>query len=123
MPKLAEQDDTEAAPTSRGRRDRIKRFQTWLDIAGITAVAVAFSLIVAKNAPSHATQRLASAPATDRALNPLFIAWYETETGGHPTGGSLGERPAGVHAAGLLSSAGTGEATSGRTLVPSDRDR
>jgi sulfate transport system substrate-binding protein len=51
---------------------------------------VAFSLIVTKNAPGNATQRLVNVsydPTRElyQALNPLFIASYEKQTGHHLT--------------------------------------
>jgi len=62
----------------------------WLNLGAVTAVIVAFSLIVAKNAPGNASQHLVnvSYDATRelyQALNPLFVTSYEKETGQHLT--------------------------------------
>jgi len=68
----------------------VKRLQTWLNLGAVTAVMVACSLIITKNAPGNATQRLVNVsydPTRElyQALNPLFIASYEKETGRHLT--------------------------------------
>jgi sulfate transport system substrate-binding protein len=93
----------------------------WLNLGAVTAVFVAFSLIVAKNAPGNANQRLVNVsydPTRElyHALNPLFVASYEKQTGNHLTivqshGGSSGqsrrvisgEQPADVVTLGLFS--------------------
>jgi sulfate/thiosulfate transport system substrate-binding protein len=93
----------------------------WLNIGAVGAVIVGLSLIVVKNAPSNASARLinVSYDATRelyQALNPLFVASYEKETGRHLVivqshGGSSrqarkiisGEQPVDVVTLGLFS--------------------
>lgn len=60
----------------------------WLNLGAVTAVFVAFLLIVAKNAPGNASQKLVNVsydPTRElyQALNPLFVASYTKETGNH----------------------------------------
>jgi sulfate transport system substrate-binding protein len=93
----------------------------WLNLGAVTAVFVAFLLIVAKNAPGTTDHRLVNVsydPTRElyQALNPLFLASYEKETGTRLTivqshGGSSGqarrvisgEQPADVVTLGLFS--------------------
>ena len=93
----------------------------WLNLGAMTAVFIAFSLIVAKNAPGNASQKLVNVsydPTRElyQALNPLFVASYEKQTGNHLSieqshGGSSrqarrvisGEQPADVVTLGLYS--------------------
>jgi sulfate transport system substrate-binding protein len=93
----------------------------WLNLGAVTAVFVAFLLIVAKNAPGNASQKLVNVsydPTRElyQALNPLFVASYAKETGNHliieqSHGGSSrqarrvisGEQPADVVTLGLFS--------------------
>jgi len=91
------------------------------NIAALAAVAVAVSLIVAKNAPGRVNHQLVNVsydPTRElyQAINPLFVASYEKQTGEHLTivqshGGSSrqarkvisGEQPADVVTLGLYS--------------------
>jgi sulfate/thiosulfate-binding protein len=93
----------------------------WLNLGAVTAVFIAFALIVAKNAPGNASQKLVNVsydPTRElyQALNPLFVASYERQTGNHLSieqshGGSSrqarrvisGEQPADVVTLGLHS--------------------
>jgi sulfate transport system substrate-binding protein len=63
-----------------------RRLQKWLNSGAVTAVIVACSLIVAKNAPGSATQQLVNVsydPTRElyQALDPQFVAAYEQQTG------------------------------------------
>nr|WP_294504030.1 sulfate ABC transporter substrate-binding protein [uncultured Rhodopila sp.] len=58
----------------------------WLNLGAVTAVFIAFSLIVVKNAPGNVGQTLVNVsydPTRElyASLNPLFAASYEKETG------------------------------------------
>nr|WP_294523904.1 sulfate ABC transporter substrate-binding protein [uncultured Rhodopila sp.] len=58
----------------------------WLNLGAVTAVFIAFSLIVVKNAPGNVGQTLVNVsydPTRElyASLNPLFVALYEKETG------------------------------------------
>ncbi len=62
----------------------------WLNLGGVTAVIIAFTLIVAQNAPGLATRPLVNVsydPTRElyQALNPAFLASYEKETDHHLT--------------------------------------
>ena len=99
----------------------MSRTQIWLNLGAVGAVIIALSLIVVKNAPGTAGHKLVNVsydPTRElyRALNPLFTAAYEKETGIHWTivqshGGSSwqvrkiinGEQPADVVTLGLYS--------------------
>jgi len=99
----------------------MSRSQTWINVGAVGAVILALSLIIAKNAPSTAGHQLINVsydPTRElyQALNPLFTAAYEKQTGAHwvvvqSHGGSSrqvrkiisGEQPADVVTLGLYS--------------------
>lgn len=100
----------------------MKRWQTWINVGAVAAVIAGFALIVVKNAPGRAGAlqlvNVSYDPTRElyQALNPLFVASYERDTGDHWTvvqshGGSSrqarkvisGEQPADVVTLGLFS--------------------
>ena len=100
----------------------MKRWQTWINVGAVAAVIAGFALIVVKNAPGRADTRQLINVSYDptrelyQALDPLFVASYERDTGDHWTvvqshGGSSrqarkvisGEQPADVVTLGLFS--------------------
>lgn len=111
------------------------RRRTFLNFAAVAAVIAALSLIVIKNAPADTSNQLVNIsydPTRElyQAINPLFSAAYEKETGRHLTivqshGGSSrqarkvisGEQPADVVTLGLFSDI---EALQKRGLIAAD---
>jgi sulfate/thiosulfate transport system substrate-binding protein len=103
-----------------GDEEMMKLRQTWLDLAAVAAVVAGLSLIVHKNLPHDGKSEIVNVsydPTRElyQALNPLFVASYEKETGRHLTiiqshGGSSrqarkvisGELPADVVTLGLV---------------------
>jgi sulfate transport system substrate-binding protein len=99
----------------------MSRAQIWLNVGALAVMFAGLSLIVAKNAPGNANHQLVNVsydPTRElyQAINPLFVAHYEKETGGHLVivqshGGSSrqarkvisGEQPADVVTLGLYS--------------------
>jgi sulfate transport system substrate-binding protein len=66
------------------------RARRWLNLGGVTGVIVAFTLIVAQNAPGAASLQLLNVsydPTRElyQALNQSFVASYEKETSRHLT--------------------------------------
>ena len=64
------------------------RWQKWINIGAVLAVLISLSLLVERNWPNHSDHQLINVsydPTRElyQALNPLFVAAYEKDTGQH----------------------------------------